>query len=233
MDLLPLPTIKALLKQCDGRDLMSRRDPAITRLLIDMGGRLSEIGDLTVEDLDLEQDLVAVLGKGGRPRLLPIGSNTSLALSRYIRVRATHRHAKRRELWLGDKNRPPMTGNGLKLMLRRRGRRVRPHAVDGLAVPADAAPVRRELGRRTSEGFPPAARTRRPDLAPCPGLRHPVPKATLFVFLVTSTRMAGLAQAVALERRRWLAMPARGMRVCSPDVMSRAVTSPVACSSGP
>ena len=126
VDVVPLPVIKALLNQCSGRDLVSRRDTAIVRLLMDTGGRLSEIGNLTVEDLDLEQDQIAALGKGRRPRVLPIGSNTSLALSRYLRVRATHRHAKRPQLWLADKNRPPMTDNGIKLMLRRRGRALEP-----------------------------------------------------------------------------------------------------------
>lgn len=126
VDIVPLPVIKALLKQCDGRNLISRRDTAIIRLLIDTGGRLSEIGNLTVDDLDLDQDQVAVVGKGGRPRILPIGSNTSLALSRYLRVRSTHQHAKRKELWLADKNRPPITDNGIKLMLRRRGRALEP-----------------------------------------------------------------------------------------------------------
>src|SRR5690606_18093064 len=126
VDVLPLETVRALLKQCDGRDFISRRDAAIIRLLIDTGGRLSEIGELTVDDVDLEQDQVQVLGKGRRPRVLSIGSKTSLALSRYLRVRSKHRHADRPALWLADKNRPPMTGNGLKLMLRRRGRELDP-----------------------------------------------------------------------------------------------------------
>lgn len=126
VDVLPLEVIKSILKQCDGRDLISRRDTAIIRLLIDTGGRLSEIANLTLDDLDLEQDLITVIGKGRRPRVLPIGSNTSLALSRYLRVRATHRHAKLPHLWLADKNRPPMTDNGIKLMLRRRGRALDP-----------------------------------------------------------------------------------------------------------
>lgn len=126
VDVLPVETIKALLKQCDGRDLISRRDAAIIRLLIDTGGRLSEVAGLTLDDIDLDRDEVTVLGKGRRPRVLPIGAKTSLALSRYLRERAKHRHAERRELWLADKNRPPMTDNGIKLMLRRRGRALTP-----------------------------------------------------------------------------------------------------------
>ncbi|GAA3361916.1 site-specific integrase [Saccharopolyspora gregorii] len=123
---VPLATVKALLKQCDGKDLMSRRDAAIIRLLIDTGGRLAEITGLKVDDLDLEQDQVLVLGKGSRPRMLPIGSNTSLALSRYLRVRSREKFAKSSQLWLGEKNRGPLASNGIKIMLRRRGRALDP-----------------------------------------------------------------------------------------------------------
>ncbi|MCI2421471.1 tyrosine-type recombinase/integrase [Saccharopolyspora sp. K220] len=123
---VPLETIKDLLKQCDGKDLISRRDTAIIRLLIDTGGRLSEVAKITVEDLDLDQDQVMVMGKGSRPRMLPIGSNTSLALSRYVRVRAKEKFAKAPQLWLGEKNRGPLGDNGIKLMLRRRGRALTP-----------------------------------------------------------------------------------------------------------
>lgn len=126
VDVLPLDTVRALLKQCDGVDFISRRDAAIIRLLIDTGGRLSEIGNLTTDSVDLDHDQVTVLGKGRRPRVLPIGTKTSLALSRYLRKRREHRYADRPELWLAEKNRPPMTGNGIKLMLRRRGRALNP-----------------------------------------------------------------------------------------------------------
>ncbi len=126
VEVLPLDTVRALLKQCEGTDFISRRDAAIIRLLVDTGGRLSEIGNLTTDSIDLDHDQVTVLGKGRRPRVLPIGTKTSLALSRYLRKRREHRHADRPELWLAEKNRPPMTGNGIKLMLRRRGRALVP-----------------------------------------------------------------------------------------------------------
>lgn len=123
---VPLPTVKALFKQCEGKDLASRRDAAIIRLLIDTGGRSAEIIGLKVDDLDLEQDQVLVLGKGSRPRMLPIGSNTSLALSRYLRVRSREKFAESPQLWLGEKNRGPLASNGIKIMLRRRGRALDP-----------------------------------------------------------------------------------------------------------
>lgn len=127
VEVLPIDTLKALLKACDGRDLISRRDTAIIRLLIDTGGRISEVGELRVDDVDLDQDTVTVIGKGRRPRVLPVGSNTSLALSRYLRVRGKEKWApKTARLWLAEKNRGPLQTNGIKMMLRRRGRALDP-----------------------------------------------------------------------------------------------------------
>jgi site-specific recombinase XerC len=84
---LTIEQLRALLDACKGRDFVSRRDSAIIRLLVDTGGRLSEVSGPVLDDVDLNADQVHVLGKGRRPRALPIGENTALALSRYLRVR--------------------------------------------------------------------------------------------------------------------------------------------------
>jgi integrase/recombinase XerC len=62
-----------LLKTCEGRDFSSRRDTAIILLLVDTGMRRAECAAMTLDDVDLDQRIVRVLGKGRRPRALPIG----------------------------------------------------------------------------------------------------------------------------------------------------------------
>jgi hypothetical protein len=52
-----------------------------------------------------------VLGKGRRPRALPIGRKTAQALDRYLRAREGHRRAHLPHLWVG-RNRP-MTPSGI------------------------------------------------------------------------------------------------------------------------
>jgi integrase/recombinase XerC len=69
-----------LLKACEGRDFTSRRDTAIILLLVDTGMRRAECVGMTVDAVDLDQRLVWVLGKGRRPRALPIGRRTAQAL---------------------------------------------------------------------------------------------------------------------------------------------------------
>src|SRR3954452_14475905 len=77
--------LRALLAGAKGNSFVDRRDTAILRLLLDTGGRLSEVAGLAVADVDFDSDVVHVLGKGRRPRALPFGQQTGLALGRYLR----------------------------------------------------------------------------------------------------------------------------------------------------
>jgi site-specific recombinase XerD len=121
--LTPVPTdddLRRLLKACDGKAFEDRRDAAIILLFIDTGARLSELAGLQVGDVHLEQRAVQVLGKGRRPRVLPLGAKTALALNRYSRVRENHRAAHTGTLWLGTAG--PMTASGVSDVIERRAR---------------------------------------------------------------------------------------------------------------
>jgi integrase len=91
-------------------------------LLLDTGARRAELAGLRLADVDLELDVLLVLGKGRRERALPFGNKAAVALDRYLRVRGRHKHAGLPWLWLGQKGR--LTEWGLVMMLRRRGEQV-------------------------------------------------------------------------------------------------------------
>ncbi|MPZ14950.1 MAG: tyrosine-type recombinase/integrase [Chloroflexi bacterium] len=110
--------LRRLLKATDGRDFLARRDSALIRLLIDCGLRRAEATGLRVADVDLEQSVVTVLGKGGRYRQTPFGRKSAAALDRYLRVRRTHKDAALDALWLGAGG--ALTDSGLFQMLERR-----------------------------------------------------------------------------------------------------------------
>lgn len=114
--------LRTLLASCSGRRMVDRRDTALLRLLIDTGGRLAEIAGLTVPDVDLDEQVCRVTGKGRKERLLPFGAKTAEALDRYIRARRADRNADRPGLWLGEKGKGPLTSNGVYQVVKRRGR---------------------------------------------------------------------------------------------------------------
>jgi site-specific recombinase XerC len=51
--------------------------------------------------VDLDLDVLLVLGKGRRERALPFGHQAALALDRYLHVSDRHKHADLPWLWVG------------------------------------------------------------------------------------------------------------------------------------
>jgi site-specific recombinase XerC len=111
-----------LLKACEGKDFAARRDKALILVMADAGPRASELIGMKCGDVDLADLVVIVMGKGRRPRGLPLGRKAAAALDAYVRMRARRKDADRPELWLGARG--PLTTSGLRQMLIRRGAEV-------------------------------------------------------------------------------------------------------------
>jgi integrase/recombinase XerD len=71
---LPVEDVRRLLEAPDEGSPTGLRDRAILELLYGSGLRISELTGLDVDDLDLEEKSVRVLGKGGKEREVPLGS---------------------------------------------------------------------------------------------------------------------------------------------------------------
>lgn len=133
--------VMKLLKAAEGQDFESRRDTAILRVLIDTGIRRGELLGMTTEDVDLKFGQAEVTGKGRRRRTIQLDPKVGQAVSRYLRVRASHSHAgdvlrdgrgepRGPALWIGKRG--PLGETGLRQALERRARqagigRVHPH----------------------------------------------------------------------------------------------------------
>ncbi len=70
-----------------GDDLAAVRTRALLELLYGTGVRVAELVGLDLQDLDLEQQGLRVLGKGSKERLVPFGRPARLALERWLAVR--------------------------------------------------------------------------------------------------------------------------------------------------
>jgi site-specific recombinase XerD len=111
-----------LIRSCEKqRDFESRRDAAILRLFASTGLRLSELTYLTIAQVDLTKCTATVKGKGDKERTVKFDLNTAKAIDRYLRMRAEHKFARHPRLWLAIKNRGPMTPNGVRQIVERRG----------------------------------------------------------------------------------------------------------------
>lgn len=68
-------------------DVLAIRDRAMMELMYSSGLRLSELIQLNMQDVDLRDALVTVLGKGRKMRAVPIGRQAQQALKKWLALR--------------------------------------------------------------------------------------------------------------------------------------------------
>jgi len=85
---LPKPLDEAvivdLIESISGDTPVDLRDRALLELLYGTGARVSEVTSLQLQDLDFDEELIRVTGKGSKQRLVPMGRALSLALRNYL-----------------------------------------------------------------------------------------------------------------------------------------------------
>jgi site-specific recombinase XerD len=69
----------------DGAEPLVLRNRALVELVYSTGLRSREAVDLDLADVDFEQELVRVRGKGGKERVVPLGEEAAHRLARYLR----------------------------------------------------------------------------------------------------------------------------------------------------
>jgi integrase/recombinase XerD len=72
--------VTSLIEAVVGDEPLDRRDRALLELLYATGARVSEIVGLSVGDIDFDEALVRLFGKGSKERIVPYGSAAARAL---------------------------------------------------------------------------------------------------------------------------------------------------------
>lgn len=83
---ITIEQVEALLNATGGDDVQQLRDRALLELLYATGARVSEAVDLNVDDV-IDDEVVRLRGKGGKQRIVPVGSFARAAIDAYL-VRA-------------------------------------------------------------------------------------------------------------------------------------------------
>jgi integrase/recombinase XerC len=74
-------------KKAAGEGLLLRRDRALLELLYAAGLRVSELTGLNLEDMEQNEKMLRVRGKGNKERIVPYGSKAQEALEKYWPLR--------------------------------------------------------------------------------------------------------------------------------------------------
>jgi len=82
---LTLEEVERLLAQPQGSSPLALRDRAMLEVLYATGLRVSELVSLDLQDVHLEMEYVRCRGKGGKERIVPLGSMAVRALLAYLR----------------------------------------------------------------------------------------------------------------------------------------------------
>jgi len=76
--------VEALLEAPDTEDRLGIRDKCMLEVLYATGLRVSELVNLTVQQVNLRQGVVRVMGKGNKERLVPLGEEALSWLEKYL-----------------------------------------------------------------------------------------------------------------------------------------------------
>jgi integrase/recombinase XerD len=76
--------VEQLLESVNCKAALGLRDRAMLELLYASGLRISELAGAKLENLNLDEGVVRVTGKGNKTRLVPVGRKACVALANYL-----------------------------------------------------------------------------------------------------------------------------------------------------
>ena len=83
-EILTVETISHIVESINELSIFSKRDKAIIEMLYSCGLRVTELCDLDISNIDLDGEIIVVMGKGSKERLLPLMGNLKIYLKDYL-----------------------------------------------------------------------------------------------------------------------------------------------------
>ena len=123
---LPKPlseeTVFAIIDGVGDEGPLDRRDRALLETLYGTGARVSEVCGIDLADLDLDEEVVRVTGKGNKQRLVPIGRSLRRSLDDYLAPggRSALVRGRRTDRLFVNVRGEPLSRQGVDLVVRRR-----------------------------------------------------------------------------------------------------------------
>lgn len=123
-EVLTLPEIERLLDYFKETDPVSLRNKAMFEVIYGSGLRISELVNLTVNDIHLEMGFIKILGKGAKERIVPLGEVASESLDNYLTMGRPYISSKKTDFLFITNRGSKMTRQNFFILLKEIGRRV-------------------------------------------------------------------------------------------------------------
>ncbi len=121
---LTIEEVEELLSLQDLSNPTGKRDKAILELMYATGLRASEIVELRMEDIELDEGFIYVMGKGGKRRMVPTGEIALKYLRIYLDVREEFLSGKGSNYVFLNYTGEPLTRQGLWKIIKKYGKKI-------------------------------------------------------------------------------------------------------------
>ena len=116
--------IDRLFKECSGNNALAVRNKAILSIFLDCGLRVSELASVNVDDVNVDNGSLLVRhGKGGKQRVVRIGTKAQKALWKYLTL---YRKGNSNSLFL-NRSGATLDAVGIKILIKRLGDKAQVH----------------------------------------------------------------------------------------------------------
>ena len=99
LDLITPAELDRLMKAPDSGTVVGLRDRAILELLFSTGLRISELTNLSIDDVDLTRDEFSVRGKGDKIRVVFLSDSAKAAIKKYLKERKEYERRTLCAVW--------------------------------------------------------------------------------------------------------------------------------------